>query len=325
MGAGASAAAVEGTELTYASISLPHPLKSLDELPANAQKIIKSDALRDYFLNECGASTKEEVDKELESVLSSVLLFSSLDKDESETLKTSELKPLVDAINHQVLHAGEAEIELEEVMKTLSFQDAITEETTVSLSEWVSCVSAIPRLSKAIQLHVDPLTGHVKTYVTVEARLQRLRSVPPVGDDGGAALAALEANVGSNGFKVFKHCYREVNHNRPADEYVGKIDRQELLLELKKLVGADWPKDWDDKLFDHDADLNGLIDEDEWLDTLTREQALADAVAKIPVPEPPKPPASPRPVEHAAGDDAGKHVAISDTLDPPINAATPAN
>ena len=39
---------------------------------------------------------KEEVDKELESVLSSVLLFSSLDKDESETLKTSELKPLLD-------------------------------------------------------------------------------------------------------------------------------------------------------------------------------------------------------------------------------------
>ena len=52
MGAGASASAVEGTDLTYAAIALPHPLKSLDELPPRAKEIIGGAALRAYFLDE---------------------------------------------------------------------------------------------------------------------------------------------------------------------------------------------------------------------------------------------------------------------------------
>jgi len=318
MGAGASASAVAGTDLTYAAIALPHPLKSLDELPPRAKEIIGGAALRAYFLDECGASTKEEIEAELEGVLPAILLFSSLVPD-GDALHTKELKPLVDAINHQVLHAGETEIELEEVMKTLAFTEEVTEETSVSLSEWISCVSAIPRLSKAIKLHVDPLTGKVKTYVSLEARVARLKKTPP---EDPAVLAALEAAVASNGFRVFKHVYREVNKNRPADAYSGKIDRSELLAELRGLVGEAWPSDWNDKLFDHDADLNGLLDEDEWLDTLAREAGLAAAVEKIAVPEPPPPPKSPR-VDHAPPEDNGKHVAISDTLDPAVNAPAP--
>ena len=53
---------------------------------------------------------------------------------------------------------------------------------------------------------------------------------------------ALEAAVASNGFRVFKHVYREVNKNRPADAYEGKIDRSELLAELRELDSIGSPE-----------------------------------------------------------------------------------
>lgn len=302
-----------GASASVESVALPHPLKSLDELPAKAQAILKG-PFKTYVEEECDVA---DAAKELEASLPAVLLFASLLREDHSELHASELKPLVDAINHQVLHKGEPEIELDEVMKTLSFEEAPTEATVVTLSEWINCVSAIPRLASAIKLHVDPLSGEVRTYVSLEARLSRARSRDPPPPD----VAALEKAVTSVGFKVYKHCYARANRNSALalEEYSGKIDRADLLVELKALLPS-WQAPWDAALCDHDTDLNGLIDEDEWLDTLAREAALAAAVDAAVVPDPPPTPRSPRPADAkpAPGD---KHVVISDTPGPAISEA----
>ena len=123
----------------------------------------------------------------------------------------------------------------------------------------------------------------------------------------------LEAAAASPGFAIFRACYGRANRNSPAAlaEYSGKVDRADLLVELKALVPG-WAAAWDARLCDHDADLNGLIDEDEWLDTLAREPEMAAAVAAAPPPAEPAPPPAepPEPEVH----DTGKHVAISDVL-----------
>ena len=83
-----------------------------------------------------------------------------------DVLHASELKPLIDAINHQVLHKGEPEIELEEVMKTLSFEEEITEATKVTLSEWICCVGAPLRRPGCLGLVVARARSRGQTIST---------------------------------------------------------------------------------------------------------------------------------------------------------------
>ena len=177
----------------------------------------------------------------------------------------------------------------------------------ISLDEWLTNLAKLPGLKAAIEGAIDPATGKVQGYLSLEqmldetlAKLAPLEAKAAAGggdaalDDAEKAEAAklrelaakLRASVGSAGLAVFRQV--DLDHS-------GKIDRKELMRVLKQLPKPEkMPPGAKKMSLDEivavlDVDGDGVIDEAEWLAQLEKipalkasiEQAVDPATGKI--------------------------------------------
>ena len=166
----------------------------------------------------------------------------------------------------------------------------------ISLDEWLTNLAKLPGLKAAIEGAIDPATGKVQGYLSLEqmldetlAKLAPLEAKAAAGggdaalDDAEKAEAAklrelaakLRASVGSAGLAVFRQV--DLDHS-------GKIDRKELMRVLKQLPKPEkMPPGAKKMSLDEivavlDVDGDGVIDEAEWLAQLEKIPALKASI-----------------------------------------------
>ena len=271
-------------------------------------------------------------DAELEGMLAKrlpgIVLFDQIDADHSGSISRAELKAMLKALprNKPVPPPGgwpggaaPAFVPFEAMLQTLDSDG----DGTISMDEWLDNLEKLPGLKAAIGGALDPATGRIAGYVSLEARVEQLlaeaaaleEAAAPAPDEAQAArlaglrqqAAELQSAVGTAGLTVFRQLDADGS---------GKIDRDELCRALKELPKTD-PAfaeiSIDDVMKALDYDGDGVIDELEWTSQLYRLPALkvraptgARARAACPRPPPSRalsearpPPRPPRPPARA--------------------------
>ena len=262
-------------------------------------------------------------DAELEGMLAKrlpgIVLFDQIDADHSGSISRAELKAMLKALprNKPVPPPGgwpggaaPAFVPFEAMLQTLDSDG----DGTISMDEWLDNLEKLPGLKAAIGGALDPATGRIAGYVSLEARVEQLlaEAAAPAPDEAQAArlaglrqqAAELQSAVGTAGLTVFRQLDADGS---------GKIDRDELCRALKELPKTD-PAfaeiSIDDVMKALDYDGDGVIDELEWTSQLYRLPALKvrapperARAPRAPAPpsralseaRPPPPPARPRP------------------------------
>jgi len=280
-------------------------------MPAVALSVTQQEALKARYAQMSGEGKDDEaLSAELAANLSGIVLFDQIDCDHSGKVTKKELQRMLKSLPRKKPVApaegwpnGEAPkfVPFEEMASTLDSDG----DGDVSLDEWLTNLAKLPGLKAAIDGAVDPATGRISSYQSLEARLDVLvtRAAPleaalaegAEADEDLASLrkqiAKLRATVGSAGVAVFRQFDADGS---------GKIDRAELLTALKQLPAPvmpegeagpvmPWALQIEEMVAALDADGDGVIDQDEWLlqiDRLPRlkasiEQAIDPATGKV--------------------------------------------
>ena len=150
------------------------------------------------------------------------------------------------------------------------------DDAQISLSEWCDNLAKLPGLKTAIESNLDPATGKLATYLSLEARLEKLAADVMIlemnenrTDEEDAKLESkrndvskLRAKIGSGSIRVFEQI--------DADKS-GKIERADLMKILGELPGTQEGEDNLDGLIKAlDVDGDGIIDMDEWIAQLDK-------------------------------------------------------
>jgi Ca2+-binding EF-hand superfamily protein len=280
-------------------------------MPAVALSVTQQEALKARYAQMSGEGKDDEaLSAELAANLSGIVLFDQIDCDHSGKVTKKELQRMLKSLPRKKPVApaegwpnGEAPkfVPFEEMASTLDSDG----DGDVSLDEWLANLAKLPGLKAAIDGAVDPATGRISTYQSLEARLDVLvtRAAPleaalAEGAEAGEDLASLRkqiaklrATVGSAGVAVFRQFDADGS---------GKIDRAELLCALKQLPAPvmpegeagptmPWALQIEEMVAALDVDGDGVIDQDEWCAQLERltslkaaiEQAIDPATGKV--------------------------------------------
>jgi len=236
---------------------------------------------------------------ELNESIASIIVFNQIDCDHDGTLSAREIRRLLRALpNKKPLPPPEGWpdgvsppfIPVDKIMEILDSDN----DGVVSLEEFVLNMKNIPALKASIDQNLDPVTGKITTYKSLEQRLDEHLTLSALLEskvaEGGGDLASLsdeeratleglrkiiedyQLSVGTTGITLFKQI--------DADKS-GKVDKSELVALLKSLIlikkedgtVADW-LELDTIIAAFDSDGDGLIDEDEWIMHLNRLPAL---------------------------------------------------
>merc|ERR1719506_3633755 len=125
---------------------------------------------------------------------------------------------------------GSPFVPFEEMASTLGGDDA-----QISLSEWVDNLAKLPGLKTAIESNLDPATGKLATYLSLEARLEKLAADVMILEENEKLeskrndVSKLRAKIGSGSIRVFEQI--------DADKS-GKIERADLMKILGELPGT---------------------------------------------------------------------------------------
>lgn len=235
-------------------------------------------------------------DAELESMLGKklhgIVVFDQIDADHSGSVSRAELKRLLHSLPRKkpVPPPGGwpdgVAPEFVPFEKMLSILDS-DGDGVISMDEWLDNLEKLPGLKAAIEGAVDPATGRIAGYVSLERQLELLlaeaeerRAAGAPDDDArlvaiAAEAAGLQSAVGTVGLSVFRQLDQDGS---------GKIDRDELLRLLKQLpredAAAEAALDVDEVMQALDYDGDGVIDEIEWVTQLGRLPALKAAIER---------------------------------------------
>mmetsp|Transcript_14245 Transcript_14245/g.33718 ORF Transcript_14245/g.33718 Transcript_14245/m.33718 type:complete len:369 (-) Transcript_14245:58-1164(-) len=256
---------------------------------ASVEAVLKAE----YDKRVAAGASEEDLDKLMKTSLPSVIVFNQIDMDHSGSVDAAELKRALIALPRNGRHVGDGKdppfVPFEGMVATLD-SDSSGE---ISLSEWIENLGKLPDLQKAIEASVDPRTGKLAKYRSLEeqlalrmqqrddceARAQKGEDVETELEKRHKQVALLQSQLGLAGVIVF---------NQLDLDGSGKLEREELLRAIKHMCkSSDQAADLNEeelttltegyiKLIDVDGD--GIIDMDEWLFRLDRAPRFQEMV-----------------------------------------------
>lgn len=247
----------------------------------------------EYTKGKEAGKSDEELQVALAAALPAVIVFNQIDCDHSGSVSMRELHRMLRALprNKPMPPTGgwpdgapPKFVGIEEMVKIFSGGDA-AEDKEITMDEFVGHLSELPGLKAAIEQNVDPATGKLKQYKSLEKTLEeclaQAAALEAKGDASNeeektqlaevqAKIAKINESIGSSGLAVF----RQIDSDGS-----GKLDRAELLAVLKTIpAAAQGPlrpgqvataavtdENIGEILAVLDADGDGTIDEDEWV------------------------------------------------------------
>lgn len=267
-------------------------------LPASTQALLNTK----YEALKASGKDDDAINAEMTAALPAVIVFSQIDCDHSGAISRKELTRMLQSIPRskplpppEGWPDGKAPpfVPIEKMVEILDTDG----DGQISLDEWLENLGKLPALEASIKQNVDPATGKLAKYQSLEARLDQLTTqiaeLEAAGDaldDAGKEKLAkktkqaekLRTTVGTAGVAVFRQIDADGS---------GKIDRAELLKILKDLPGIDGgaavikdvegaaaSEPVDVVLAALDVDGDGVIDVDEWLTQLDRLPTLKAAI-----------------------------------------------
>ena len=203
-----------------------------------------------YQLYQSRGCDDAEIQGLLAKRLPGIVLFDQIDSHHTGTISRSELKQMLKSLPRNKPMpppggwpdgAAPAFVPFEKVLSTLDSDG----DGVISMTEWLDTLEKLPGLKAAIDGAIDPATGRITGYVSLEARIEQLlaeaaaleEAAPEPDEAQTAHLAALrqqaaelQAAVGTAGLTVFRQLDSDGS---------GKIDRDELVRALKELPKTD--------------------------------------------------------------------------------------
>ena len=229
-------------------------------------------ALKKLYEEKKAAGEEDDaINAALAAATPAVIVFNQIDIDGSGSIDTGELKRLLKGLPRNKPTDGSPFVPFEEMASTLGGDDA-----QISLLEWVDNLAKLPGLKTGIESNLDPATGKLATYLSLEARLEKLAADVMIlemnenrTDEENEKLESkrndvskLRAKIGSGSIRVFEQI--------DADKS-GKIERADLMKILGELPGTQEGEDNIEGLIKAlDVDGDGIIDMDEWIAQLGR-------------------------------------------------------
>ena len=229
-------------------------------------------ALKKLYEEKKAAGEEDDaINAALAAATPAVIVFNQIDIDGSGSIDTGELKRLLKGLPRNKPTDGSPFVPFEEMASTLGGDDA-----QISLLEWVDNLAKLPGLKTAIESNLDPATGKLATYLSLEARLEKLAADVMIlemnenrTDEENEKLESkrndvskLRAKIGSGSIRVFEQI--------DADKS-GKIERADLMKILGELPGTQEGEDNIEGLIKAlDVDGDGIIDMDEWMAQLDK-------------------------------------------------------
>jgi len=258
-------------------------------VPLSAHQIKNLQA--QYEKRKAEGKDDEAMSAELQIALPAIIVFNQIDCDHDGTLSRREIHRLLECLPKPREPEGgwpngetPKHIPLDQIMQILDSDN----DGVVSLEEFVTNLQNLPELNLCINQNLDPHSGKITTYKSLELRLhETLEEAAPfeakAAENGGvlseedqatlnnlrAKIASFQSTVGTAGITVF----RQIDLDKS-----GKIDRKELLALLqtlndrRKTEGVENAEalSIDGVIKGLDADGDELIDEDEWIMQLDR-------------------------------------------------------
>jgi Ca2+-binding EF-hand superfamily protein len=247
----------------------------------------------------------DEIGATFKEALPAIIVFNQIDCDHDGTLSRREISRLLRALpRHKPVPPpggwpeGGGPPPFVPVEQLVDILDA-DKDGVISLLEFVENLKHLPALKASIEAHVDPVSGKITTYKSLEHRLHEYLEVATQLEAAAAAangdvpaedaaklaelrgkIADIQAQVGTAGITVFKQIDADGS---------GKVDRAELLGVLRALTTAHFADaaadaaeaiSIDAVLKELDSDGDGLIDEDEWIMQLDRQPLLKAFLTK---------------------------------------------
>ena len=196
-------------------------------------------ALKKLYEEKKAAGEEDDaINAALAAATPAVIVFNQIDIDGSGSIDTGELKRLLKGLPRNKPTDGSPFVPFEDMASTLGGDDA-----QISLLEWVDNLAKLPGLKTAIESNLDPATGKLATYLSLEARLEKLAADVMIlemnenrTDEENEKLESkrndvskLRAKIGSGSIRVFEQI--------DADKS-GKIERADLMKILGELPGT---------------------------------------------------------------------------------------
>jgi len=222
----------------------------------------------------------EELRKNSVSPSPGILVFNQIDVDGSGTIETRELQRLLKSLPE---------------IKSLPFEDMMkrldtNQDGVISLEEWLQNVEELPELHTAVVASLDPETGKVRNYRSLEEQLAKLMGEIVKlerrcwdGEDVAEKLEEKRTAAKKLQDKSVKPSPGILVFDQIDIDNSGSIERKELgrllkaLPEKKPGPGVE-PLSFEDMLTKLDTDGNGVIDIEEWLHNLQKLPGLHMAI-----------------------------------------------
>merc|ERR1712232_1019538 len=205
-------------------------------------------------------------------------VFNQIDFDKSRTISNYELWRLLKALNHIYPTTEE---EIKDIMATLDTDRS----GEIDEQEWIQNLSLLPKLEACLMADVNPDTGKLKSFRTprqqfakILGNIDRLEYDQSKGKDVSAELQSRRKMaqryrqsgiIPSAGIMVFQQL------DKKKTRKVGMDRMKDLLIKLKYDN-----KDVEEVMKILDADGDGFIDDNEWLEQLDKVPSLKVALEK---------------------------------------------
>eukprot|EP00520_Triparma_pacifica_P001718 CAMPEP_0118636174 /NCGR_PEP_ID=MMETSP0785-20121206/2473_1 /TAXON_ID=91992 /ORGANISM="Bolidomonas pacifica, Strain CCMP 1866" /LENGTH=313 /DNA_ID=CAMNT_0006527265 /DNA_START=1 /DNA_END=939 /DNA_ORIENTATION=- len=236
------------------AVSLSTPISG------NNQKILAEK----YKVKSEAGMDDESINRELSEALPSIILFNQVDCDHSGSVSLKELKRMLKSLPRKKPTPPEGGwpggspppyMTVDEMFEKLD----TNKDGAISMDEWIDNIAMdeMAGLKAAIKGALDPTTGKIVGYQSLEARLGELMEERAKIDK---QIESIKKAVGSAGVVVFKQIDLDKS---------GTIEKKELLRVLKQLPK---PKEIkgprmsiEEIMAALDVDGDGTINEEEWL------------------------------------------------------------
>jgi len=214
-----------------------------------------------------------------------VLVFKQIDTNGSGTVEKNELKRMLTGLPKTKPKEGVKFVPFEELLATLDSDSS----GDVDLEEWLTNLDKLEGLKTAMESVLDPDTGRLTTYRSYADQMAKeMGAIKKLEKSGGDEEAIQKKKDSVARFKEngYKPSAGVLVFDQIDVDGSGAIDRGELQTLLNKLPrkkpapGVEFVP-FEDMIKTFDADGNGTIELDEWLNNLQKLPGIRMAIESV--------------------------------------------